>query len=182
MSMQHLYNQFPVLDLGDIVLREITSSDAEEYFCYMNKPEMHEFLTDNNRPTNVDIAKEELSYWSSLFRNRRGFYWGIALKNNDQLIGTAGFNTISIMHRKAEISYDLDYAFWGRGIMLRSIKAILQFIEYAAIIRIQATVIHDNMRSIKVLERCGFVKEGLMRKYEIVEGVHRDYYMYAKVY
>ena len=182
MSMQYLYNQFPVLDLGDVILRELISDDGEAYFGYMNKPEMHKFLTDNNRPADIDRAKEELNYWASLFRNRRGFYWGIALKDNNQLIGTAGFNAISIMHQKAEISYDLDYAFWGRGIMLKSVKAILKFIEHAAIIRIQATVIHDNTRSIKLLERCGFLQEGLMKKYEIVEGVHRDYYMYAKVY
>ena len=181
MSIHYLYDQFPVLDLGDIVLRELTTEDAEEYLGYMDKPEMHGFLTDSNLPQNIDEAQQELRYWSSLFRNKRGFYWGIALKDNDQLIGTAGFNSISMVHRKAEISYDLDHAFWGKGVMLKSIKAILRYIEPAGIIRIQATVIHDNIRSIKLLERCGFTCEGLMKKYEIVQGVHRDYYMYAKV-
>ena len=182
MSINYLYNQFPILDLGEIVLRELTSDDAEDYFNYMNKPQMHEVLTDNNRPTSINEAEEELRYWSSLFRNKRGFYWGIALKGNDQLIGTAGFNTISIIHRKAEVSYDLDHAFWGRGLMLKSLKAILNFIEYAGIIRVQATVINDNIRSIKLLDRCGFMQEGLMKKYEVVQGMHRDYYMYAKIY
>ncbi|MDR0329531.1 MAG: GNAT family N-acetyltransferase, partial [Rickettsia sp.] len=101
--------------------------------------------------------------------------------DNNKLIGTAGFNTVSTMHLKAEISYDLDPAFWGKGIMLKSIKAILRFIEYAGIVRTQATVINDNIRSINVLERCNFVKEGLLKKYEIVQGVHRDYYIYARV-
>lgn len=182
MSIQYLYSQFPILDLGEIILRELTGDDAEDYLSYMNKPEMHRFLTDNNRPTSIDEAEEELRYWSSLFRSKRGLYWGIALKSSNQLIGTAGFNTVSIMHQKAEISYDLDCAFWGRGLMLKSLKAILRFIEYAGIIRIQATVIEDNIRSIKLLDRCGFMQEGLMKKYEIVQGVHRDYYMYAKIY
>jgi ribosomal-protein-alanine N-acetyltransferase len=46
---------------------------------------------------------------------------------------------------------------------------------------VQATVITDNDRSIKVLERCGFIKEGLLQKYEVVEGEHKDYYMYGRV-
>lgn len=176
-----IYHQFPMLDLDNIVLRELTSDDSEDYFGYMNKLEMSPFLTDNNIPSTIPQAADELKYWSSLFHHQRGFYWGISLKDNNKLIGTAGFNTVSTMHLKAEISYDLDPAFWGKGIMLKSIKAILRFIEYAGIVRTQATVINDNIRSINVLERCNFVKEGLLKKYEIVQGVHRDYYTYARV-
>lgn len=176
-----IYSQFPVLDLGDIELRELTTDNSEEYFNYMSKPEMLSFLTDSNIPKNIEHAAEELRYWASLFRNRRGFYWGVVLKNNNQLVGTAGFNSVSIPHLKAEISYDLDPAFWGKGIMLRSIKNILKFIDYAGIVRIQATVINDNIRSINLLERCNFVKEGFMKKYEIVQGVPKDYYLYARV-
>lgn len=176
-----LYYQFPVLDLGDIVLRELTTDDSEEYLCYMMQSEMSPFLTDNNIPKNLEQAIEEVKYWGSLFRNRRGFYWAIALKSNNKLIGTVGFNSVSTIHLKAEISYDLDPTYWGRGIMLKSIKNILKFIEYAGIVRIQATVVNDNIRSINLLERCHFIREGLLKKYEIVQSVHRDYYLYAKV-
>ncbi|WP_341763686.1 GNAT family protein [Candidatus Tisiphia endosymbiont of Beris chalybata] len=176
-----LYYQFPILDLDDIVLRELSTDDAEEYLNYMIKPEMLPFLTDNNIPKNIAQAIEEVKYWSSLFRNRRGFYWAIALKSNNKLIGTAGFNSVSTIHLKAEISYDLDPAYWGRGIMLKSIKNILKFIGYAGVVRIQATVVNDNIRSINLLERCNFTKEGLLKKYEIIQSAHRDYYLYAKI-
>lgn len=177
----YIYRQFPVIDLNNIVLRELADHDAKDYFGYMGRPEMLPFLTDNNRPTNIKQAEDELRYWASLFRNQRSCYWGIAVKDTDKLIGTAGFNSISKIHLKAEISYDLDPEFWGKGIMLKSIKAIVKFIQQAGVVRIQATVINDNMRSINLLERCGFAKEGLLKKYEIVQGIHRDYYIYAKL-
>jgi ribosomal-protein-alanine N-acetyltransferase len=98
------------------------------------------------------------------------------------MIGTVGFNTISFSHARAEISYDLSPDYWGQGVMLKSIKAILQFAENELqIVRIQGTVITDNQRSIKLLERCGFVQEGMLEKYEFVDGEHKDYYMYARV-
>ncbi len=175
------YSQFPIFELDDIVLRELTLDDSQEYFSYMNNPEMLPFLTDNNIPSNIQQAGEEVRYWASLFRNRRGFYWGIALKNTNKLIGTAGFNSISTIHLRGEISYDLDPHYWSRGIMLKSIKNIVKFIEYAGIVRIQATVVNDNIRSMNVLERCGFMQEGLLKKYEIIQAVHRDYYLYAKI-
>jgi ribosomal-protein-alanine N-acetyltransferase len=182
MIAQYLYQPFPAIDLGDIVLREIVDEDAEDYFRYMSRPEMTSFLTEANCPKNLEQALEEIRYWGSLFRNKRSFYWGIALKDSNKLIGTAGFNMISIPHGRAEISYDLDYEYWGKGMMLKSIKNILKFADYALkLTRVQATVITDNERSIKVLERCGFVNEGTLKKYEVVEGQHKDYYMYAKV-
>lgn len=182
--MNSLYSSsdFPTMDLDDIILREIVDSDAEAYFNYMSRPEMVSFLTEANCPRSLDQALEEVRYWGSLFRNRRSYYWGIALKSNNQLIGTAGFNMISPAHMRAEISYDLDYDYWGCGFMLKSIKNILKFSDLALhLTRVQATVIMDNERSIKVLERCGFTSEGILKKYEIVNGVHKDYYMYARV-
>ena len=182
MILQYFHQDFPVLDLNDIVLREIEESDAEDYLNYMSRPDMEAFFTDSNRPLNIDQSINELKYWASLFHNKRSFYWAIALKSTNRLIGTAGFNIISINHSRAEISYDLDPEFWSHGIMIKSIKAILKFADFAlALTRVQATVIVDNNRSIKVLERCGFTREGFLKKYEVVQGEHKDYYMYARV-
>jgi ribosomal-protein-alanine N-acetyltransferase len=181
MIKKYLHGPFPVLELNDIVLRELRDEDAEDYFNYMNKPEMALYLTDSNRPSTLKESLDEVNYWASLYKNRRSFYWGIALKDNNKLIGTAGFNVITTSHLKAEISYDLDVEFWGQGIMLKSIKNILKLADYMGLTRIQATVITNNVRSINLLERCGFVKEGILKKYEIVAGEHKDYYMYARV-
>ena len=182
MISDYFYQPFPVFDLNDIILRELKESDAENYFNYMGRSEMAEYLTKANMPSSIENALEEVRYWASLFSNKRSFYWAIAIKDTNQLIGTVGFNIISFNHLKAEISYDLDHNFWGKGIMLKSVKAVLKFADFAlGLVRIQATVIVDNERSIKVLERCGFAKEGFLKKFEIVNGAHKDYYMYARV-
>jgi ribosomal-protein-alanine N-acetyltransferase len=182
MNVQHFFNEFPVIDLGDIILREIDESDARDYFHYMDMPEMEGFLTKDNRPGSIKEAKEEVIYWGSLFLQKRSIYWGIALKETNELIGTAGFNLISFQNSRAEISYDLSPEHWGKGFMLKSINGILKFADDALeIVRIQATVIIDNERSLKLLERTGFKREGLLEKYEVVEGEHKDYYMYGRV-
>lgn len=182
MNIQYFFGPFPEIDLGDIILREIKDSDAQDYFNYMSRSEMASYLTQDNRPETLVKAEEEMKYWGGLFKDKRSIYWAIALKENDQMIGTAGFNLISFANSRADISYDLSPDYWGKGIMLKSNKAILQFADQAlGIIRTQATVITDNERSIKLLERCGFKQEGVLKKYEVVEGVHKDYYMYGRV-
>ena len=182
MNVQYFFAPFPVIDLGDIILREIVAEDAQDYFDYMSRDEMESFLTKENRPQTFESALEEVKYWGSLFPSKRSIYWAIARKSDNKMIGTAGFNMISFPNDRAEISYDLCPDYWGKGVMLKSIKAILQFSDHSlGIVRVQATVITDNERSFKVLERCGFEKEGFLKKYEIVEGEHKDYYMYGRV-
>tara|TARA_B110000503_G_scaffold141486_1_gene235210 strand:+ start:2464 stop:3018 length:555 start_codon:yes stop_codon:yes gene_type:complete len=181
-NIQYFFNNFPVLDLGDIILREIEISDAPDYFDYMSRKEMESFLTKDNMPESLEKATEEVQYWRSLFPSKRSIYWAIALKDTNKMIGTAGFNVISFPNSRAELSYDLSPDYWGKGVMLKSIKGILTFSDQGLeIVRVQATVITDNERSIKVLERCGFKKEGILEKYEVVEGQHKDYYMYGRV-
>lgn len=182
MNIQVFFGDFPKIDLGDVVLRKIEVSDAERYLSYMSDSRMEGFLTKENRPQDYAKAQQEVGYWGSLFETKRSIYWCIALKENNLMIGTAGFNTILFGHDRAEISYDLDPEYWGNGLMLKSIKAILRYSDLILRLkRVQATVIIDNNRSIKLLERCGFEREGYLKKYEIVEGEHKDYYMYARV-
>jgi ribosomal-protein-alanine N-acetyltransferase len=42
-------------------------------------------------------------------------------------------------------------------------------------------VLTSNSRSIEVLQRCGFKREGLMRSWRIVRGKPGDFWMYSHV-
>ena len=80
---------------------------------------------------------------------------------DDRLVGTIGLNEISIPHRRAEIAYDLAPTYWGRGVASEACRKLAEWalrdLGYA---RIQATVLDTNQASLRVLERCGFQREG----------------------
>lgn len=175
-----MFSNFPIYDFGAYKLRQIIAEkDAPFFFKYINKEEVSDFICADNVPKNVDQAYRELQYWSSLFQMQRSYYWAIA-NENDDLIGTAGFNNISTQHLRGEISYDLDKNFWGRGIMTNVLFKILEFsFKDLDLVRIQATVGQHNPRSIKILENLNFKKEGELSKYEKLKGKHYDFYMYA---
>ena len=59
MNVQPFFDPFPTIDLGDIILREITKEDAQAYLDYMSNDQMAGFLTSENRPKTVDIALED---------------------------------------------------------------------------------------------------------------------------
>lgn len=161
-------------------LREIDpAQDCESFFSYMNHPEVRRFVSSDNIPKNSLSAKYELGYWRDLFYKKYGYYWTIE-NPAGIMVGTAGYNAIHAHHLRADISYDLDPNYWGKGIMTNALQEVITFaLDKLGVMRIQATVDCDNLRSVKLLEKYHFVREGKLAKYEFLDGVHRDLFMYA---
>jgi [ribosomal protein S5]-alanine N-acetyltransferase len=47
--------------------------------------------------------------------------------------------------------------------------------------RLEAACIPENNRSVRVLEKAGFQREGLLRSYLKINGIWQDHYLYALV-
>ena len=96
------------------------------------------------------------------------------------LVGSVGFHTISFLHRTAELSYDVAPSHWGRGIATAACRATTVWaFEVAGWHRVQATTVLSNLRSQRVLQKVGFVREGLVRNFRIVRGRPADYWLFA---
>jgi ribosomal-protein-alanine N-acetyltransferase len=182
MNSSEVYNKFPVLKFDNIILREFISSDVEQFFSYINHPEVKKFLSSDDVPNTYSEAQKELAYWKNLFYQKFSIYWGIAESNTNKLIGSCGFNNWNIYHKRVEISYDLDHDYWNKGIMTKVLNEICSFaFDKLDVYRIQATVIYENNSSIRVLEKLGFKREGLLENYAVNDGKITNSYIYAKV-
>jgi RimJ/RimL family protein N-acetyltransferase len=99
-----------------------------------------------------------------------------------QLVGTVGFHTISELHGTAEISYDVIPSHWGKGIASAACRAATQWgFEVRRWHRIQGTTVLANLASQRVLERCGFHREGLLRNFRMVQGQPTNYWLYSAI-
>lgn len=87
-----------------------------------------------------------------------------ALADVGDLIGSAGLYDWDREVRMAEAGYDLDPAYWGRGIMTEAMTAILAYgFEVMGLNRIQLVAMPRNTASLALAERLGFVREGVLR-------------------
>jgi RimJ/RimL family protein N-acetyltransferase len=85
-----------------------------------------------------------------------------------------------IYSKRAFLGYWLGQAFWGRGIMTEAVKLITAYaFENFDFIRIQATVNGNNPSSMRVLEKAGFKKEGVMKNAIVKHGQVMDEHLYA---
>ncbi len=85
-----------------------------------------------------------------------------------------------IYAKSAEIGYWLAEPYWGRGIATEAVKKMcsIAFDQYS-LARIFAAVYSYNKSSCKVLEKCGFDMEGVLKKSVFKNGQIFDSYMYG---
>jgi ribosomal-protein-alanine N-acetyltransferase len=81
----------------------------------------------------------------------------------------------------AMLGYAIDQAHEGRGLMREALQAALAdaFGARVGLHRVQANVRPENVRSLALLERLGFEREGLARRYLFIDGAWRDHVMTA---
>lgn len=157
---------FPELLTARLRLREITMDDAEWFLRHFSVSEI-EHGQGYAAPAGLDEAREQLAlYIVDLHKRGDGLRWGIALKGSDDLIGSAGVHEWDGEVRSAEAGYDLLPSHWGRGIMSEALTAILDYgFDVMDLNRVQVLAMPRNARSLRLAERLGFVREGVLREH-----------------
>ncbi len=160
-------------------VRPVQLEDAAAWARYACLPEVREH-TSSTATTTDDVA-------AVIQRTLTGepnapIHFVIQPQGGDAIVASVGFHTVSALNRTAEISYDVTPSHWGRGIASAACRAAtLWGFQARQWHRVQATTLLPNLRSQRVLERCGFQREGLLRNFRIVRGQPADYWLFAAI-
>jgi RimJ/RimL family protein N-acetyltransferase len=107
----------------------------------------------------------------------------LALEVDGEAAGGIGFVRGTDVERfGAEIGYWLGEAFWGRGIVTEALELVTAYaFDQFSLLRLYALPFADNAGSIRVLEKAGYTREGVLRSSCVKYGQPRDQILYARV-
>ncbi|UOE93236.1 GNAT family protein [Alkalihalobacillus sp. LMS39] len=170
---------FPSLETERLHLRKITKEDARSMFTYLSDADVmkHYGLAPFQ---SLEEVYDEIDWYDSLWKEKKGIRWGIALKNEGEIIGSCGFHNKVDRHFRTEIGFELKKEKWKTGIATEALNPILlyAFTEWQ-LQRVEALIEPENIASQRLVEKLGFQKEGLLRSYEYVSGQFDDLFMYS---
>ena len=100
-----------------------------------------------------------------------GYNFVFAIDVDGFAVGAIGVHPGVDIHRhSAEIGYWLGEEYWNRGIVTEAVTAVTAYgFATLGMARIHAEVFHWNTASMRVLEKAGFTREGVLHK-----SVHKD--------
>ncbi len=175
-----VFESFPVLTTERLTLRDIRTADAESIFKMRSSGRVNQFIP---RPEmqEHEAALTLVEKTIHAYNNRQAIGWAGILRDNNEIIGTCGFNQIDIPNGRAEIGGELSTEFWGKHIAIEAVETIIQFgFDTMKLHTIEAKVSPDNRGAVFLLESLGFIKEAHYKDRVFFKGNFSDMAVYTK--
>jgi RimJ/RimL family protein N-acetyltransferase len=168
-----------LLELGDLKVRSWRKDDLKALVLHANNAKIAANLRDQfPHPYTRRDAIDFLDYAHTQEPES-----SFAIELGGEAVGGVGFLLgRDIARISAEMGYWLSEGFWGRGIATRAVTAMSDWaFDNYKLTRVFAMAFAHNAASIRVLEKAGFEREGLMRRSAVKNGDILDQILFAKV-
>jgi [ribosomal protein S5]-alanine N-acetyltransferase len=177
---------FPKL-FGTLVnLREILINDAQDITHLLMNYNVSKHLWEIPNPYSIDDALEFIKCANNDFNTLKALHFAIESKiiprsrNNLKFVGTISVKKIDLVNKKADLGYWIGEQYWGKGIATECLKLIIDYAFSAelGLKQLCAYVFPENKASIRVLEKNGMNKIGVVNEYHKLSGRDRTSFIY----
>ena len=153
-----------------ILLRPPRVEDAEDLFASITSdPRVTEYLSWAPHP-DVNETRRVIRELLNMGDDRT---WLIVLRESGEVVGELGYRRPQA--DAMEMGYCLAVRWWGDGLMSEAVGVALQRLRQdPRLQRVTAAVHLDNVRSARVLERCGFALQGRLTRHTVFPNLHPD--------
>ncbi|PIY93688.1 MAG: N-acetyltransferase [Candidatus Magasanikbacteria bacterium CG_4_10_14_0_8_um_filter_32_14] len=164
--------------MSKITIRYQKVSDAKRFYEILSNPN---FIYFPAKPKSVADEKKWLQ--NNPKRRKNNSEWNYTVLCDNQIVGTVGIKVNPRRKYIGEIGYFLDENFWNKGIMTKAVRlAEKEGFKKIGLTRIEILMQPKNKASEKVAIKCGYTKEGLLKKAIVgTDGKKKDALLYAKV-
>lgn len=151
----------------------------EELYSWRSDPYALEF--NPFAPCNFDSFSENMNRFEtnlSLLYGGVNFKW--AVLEGSEVLALIGLSQINKMMKTAEVGYQVSPKHRRKGIGTKLVRDFVTMIFNETDLRkIVATIADGNIPSCKIVEKCGFKQEGLLRKHFLINDIPTDERFYG---
>ena len=161
------------------MVRDWTAADKPALLMHANNPNIWRNLADKFP---YPYREGDADAWlASVAQMAEPSHWVIEAEG--ACVGGIGVTLREDIYKKSGlIGYWLAEPFWGRGIMTATVRAAAPHgMSRFGLVRLEAAVFEWNFASMRVLEKCGFYREGVLRASVYKDGKIGNSVLYARI-
>ncbi|MFL2029982.1 GNAT family N-acetyltransferase [Loigolactobacillus zhaoyuanensis] len=152
--------KLPIINGQRVKLRPVTLADAAAMFAYASDAATADYIF----PVHHSLEDSKNTILDFFMAHPAGQY-GIALRDNDLLIGTLQLQNLDEYNRKASLAFVLHPSYQHQGYMQESLHALIAILfQQTSIQRLYALHEPANQASAKVMLATGMQQEGLLQQ------------------
>lgn len=170
----------PTLETDRLILRPLNSADAPSIQEKASVRAIADTTISIPHPYPNEEAEHYIERQLNAWKAGHSVTFGIAGKPQGEICGVLEIRDIERDHSQAELSFWIAAEFWGQGYMSEALKPAIAFgFNHLSLNRLYAYHMLRNPGSGKVLQKNGFVQEGVLRQRVRKWGVFEDVALWA---
>ena len=166
----------PILKGKKVTLQPPKLSEAKNYVAWLHDNEVTRYISSF---TDVNVEGEK-AFLKNMKSDPAKIFWSIHTKSGKH-IGSTDLHNISEKHKRNSWGIMIgDKAEWSKGYGADVLQTIVKYVfTQLKHNRFELEVFHPNIAGIKCYKKCGFITEGVKKKYFIKNGEIYDSIMMA---
>ena len=166
-------DRVPVLTAPGLTLRELRTSDAASLHASLTTAEVSRFISPP--PATVDGFTRFIEWTQRERSEGRYVCFAIVPEGMDTAIGLFQVRRLGTTFEVAEWGFAMAHSHWGSGMFAAAALAVVDFaIDTLGARRLEARCSVLNGRGNGALQKIGAVREAILRKSFLKDGVHHD--------
>lgn len=164
----------PFLTGSKIYLSPLTKEDiTEEYIQWLNDKEV---CAGNSHATFPNNYSKTLSYVESVSQSKKDLVFAVRWKKNNLHIGNASIQNIDYINRTAEMAIIIgNKKYWNKGVSTEILSLLIEYgFRTLNLHRITTGTPVTNTGGIRISEKNGLKKEGILREVLFKNGKYTD--------
>lgn len=170
-----------ILETERLLLKDYQLENLDNLFELKSCKEVWRYSTfiplkekDHARPLLEDIINTR--------NNGKYAFMALYKKDTKTFIGEAGIIENNPNANRCVVGYNLLPQYWNQGYATEITKQVIKYaFDVLGVERIEALALQNNIASCKVLEKCGFILEGILRNFNRSEMGYRNVCYYGMI-
>lgn len=171
------------IETPELILEELSYKDLTKVHQLYSNPEVNRFST-IGIPKSLDETNEiiQIPILDQYNSSRKIFSWKVILKFTKDFVGIVELKRNIDQFKKGEICIKILPSYWNKGYATNVVTAINNFsFDVLALHRLEATIATENTAAIRVFEKAGYEKEGLLKRNLPIHKTWTDSYLFASL-
>lgn len=179
--MPELHFPEPALVDPVVRLRAWQRSDVPGNVMAFADPTVQRFSWPETRPYTEADARAFFNLQEETRRRGEAVHFALVEPRAPEVVlGGGSVHAVDLGQGRAAVGYWLAPGSRGRGVATRATRLMAQWaFAVLGVARLELTCGPDNRPSQRVAERCGFVREGVLRSHMPFKGARRDTVMFS---
>ena len=165
--------RLPILETERLRLTPLLASDAEPLYPIMGDPEVMAYW-DVGEIDDPESVEQVVASQVAAMREGEAMYWAMRALDDGRFLGACDLSEIDRWHRRAEVGFILGREAWGHGYANEAMQSVIAFAAANGMRKLTARTHLGNRRSEALLQKLGFIEEGLLRGHILKDGDRRD--------